>query len=87
MDWDFFETYGAVISGVIGGIGIKIIDKMLTRRSETFVESTKLREEMRQENAALRQENRTLEAEVDLWKEKYYNKVEEVLHLPPSGSL
>lgn len=87
MDWDFFETYGAVISAVVGGLGIKIIDKMLSKRSETYVEAAKIREDLRAENVILRQENTALELDRDHWREKYYSHVEQVLHLPSSGSL
>jgi hypothetical protein len=88
MNWDFFETYGALLSAVLGGLGIKVIDKMLTRRSETFVESARIREEIRQENLTLRHNNKELEDEVDAWKLRYYEVIEHNLHIhPTSGSL
>lgn len=73
---DFFETYGAAIAAILGGIGVKIIDKMLTKRSETFLEGAKIRDELRSENTLLRQELEQLEADRNDWREKFYAAVE-----------
>ena len=73
---DFFQTYGAAIAAILGGIGVKIIDKMLTKRSETFLEGAKLRDELRSENTFLRQEVEQLELDRNEWREKFYAAVE-----------
>ena len=73
---DFLETYGAAVAAILGGIGVKIIDKMLTKRSETFLEGSKMRDELRSENTLLRQELEQLELERNEWREKFYAAVE-----------
>lgn len=84
LDWDWLESSGALISTVLTAIGIKLIDKIISKRSEKISDTN----ETRAENSALRHENRALEAEIDLWKEKYYDKVERSLFPShSSGSL
>ena len=73
---DFLDTYGAAVAAILGGIGVKIIDKMLTKRSETFLEGSKIRDELRSENNLLRQELEQLELERNEWREKFYSAVE-----------
>ena len=88
------DTYGAAIAAILGGLGVRVIDKMLTKRSETFLEATKLRDELRSENTLLRGELELLEVDRDEWREKYYAAIEqhimELEHqhdIPPSGSM
>ena len=73
---DFLNTYVAALAAILGGIGVKIIDKMLTKRSETFLEGSKIRDELRSENTTLRQELEQLEADRNEWREKFYGAVE-----------
>lgn len=73
---NFLENYGAGIAAILGGIGVKMIDKMLTKRSETFLEGSKLRDELRSENTALRQDLEQMEAERNDWREKFYASLE-----------
>lgn len=73
---NFFETYGAPLGALLGGIAAKIIDKILVKRSQTFLEATRLRDELRSENSTLRQQLEQLELDRNEWREKYYAVVE-----------
>jgi hypothetical protein len=93
------DTYGAAIAAILGGLGVRMLDKMLTKRSETFLEATKIRDELRSENTLLRRDLEFIEVERNEWREKYYAAVEahindmdaqhvitEKLDIIPSGS-
>lgn len=89
---DFFETYGAGFAALLGGVGVKIIDKMLSKRSEPTSDTVNaLREELaelRRDLDAAREDIDKFRAEADEWRTKYWNKVAETLHPTnvPSGS-
>lgn len=73
---DFFETYGAAIAAVFGGIGVKIVEKVLTKRSDRFSEESRIRRELRSELEAKREEVESLKKETDTWRAKYYEQME-----------
>jgi len=94
---DFFETYGAPLGALVGGLAAKLIDKILVKKSQTFLEATRLRDELRSENALLRQQLEQIELDRNEWRDKYYSAVEShiveleshisELENPSSGSL
>jgi archaellum component FlaC len=63
----------ALIGTLCGGIGLKVLEHWLGRSKVKFDESTKLREELRTELNALREEIKALEVEVDKWRRDYYD--------------
>lgn len=63
----------ALIGTLCGGIGLKVLEHWLGRSKVKFDESTKLREELRTEVNGLRDEIKSLEAEVDKWRKDYYD--------------
>lgn len=76
MNLDFIDTYASALAAILGGIGVKIIEKLLSRRSEKFNEAKSIREELRQEIISLREELETWRNEAEEWRNKYYDKVE-----------
>lgn len=67
----------AVISSVLGGVVLKVLEKWLGKNAERRVD----RQDWRSELAELRTRLDTVEAEVDAWKEKYYTAREEIAAL------
>jgi len=63
----------ALIGTVCGGMGLKVLESWLGRNKVKIDEATTLRNELRQEIADLRAENRELEKEVDRWRMDYYD--------------
>lgn len=77
---------GLIIATVIG-IFSKWVEKMMHRSTEHFSEATQLRKELREEINNLvsqlnteKQDNKALREELDEWKTKYYEKIEETRH-------
>jgi len=84
MMMDSFETWAAAAAAVIGGGLVKVVDKLLSKRSEAFNESQKIRDELRLEIDSLRDQldryKKELEAwkeEADEWRAKYWEQVEQ----------
>lgn len=79
MSLDLTENYVSIIAAVFGGIGVKLLERLSAKRSEKFSEAVRIREELRLEVNTLREELDELKQEVSVWREKYYQKVEEAL--------
>jgi hypothetical protein len=58
---------------VLGGVGLRYIDHLLTRKRQTLDEGAAWRKELRDESNARKQEIDELEAEVDKWRTMYYD--------------
>jgi predicted nucleic acid-binding Zn-ribbon protein len=63
----------ALIGTLCGGAGLKLLEHWLSRSKVKIDEATKLRDELRVEITALREETKELEKETDQWRQKYYN--------------
>ena len=70
------EKYMPLITAAFGGIGVKVLDKVMSRRSETFNESSKIRNELRGEIEILRKDVEEWKTEADEWRRKYWEQVE-----------
>lgn len=81
MPFEIFEASAAVLAALFGGLGVKLLEKLMSKKSEAFTEATQLREELRTEKAILRAEADEWKDEADKWREKYYDAVEENLQL------
>ena len=68
-------------SALFGGAGVKILEKLLARKSEQFLEAEKIRAELRDEIEFLKTEMEKLSAEVVLWRERYWTFYEEAAQL------
>jgi hypothetical protein len=85
MSFNVIDTYAAAFAAVFGGIGVKVLDKLMSKRSEQFLEATKIREELRAEVVSLRKEVDDMQVEVDVWREKYYDQMNQNLILNQIG--
>jgi hypothetical protein len=65
-----------LITAIFGGIGVKVLDKILSKRSDVFNESVKIREELRTQIDSLRTELEEWKTEADEWRKKYWEQVE-----------
>lgn len=63
----------ALIGTLCGGLGLKILEHWLGKSKVKIDEASKLRDELRIEIVAQRDEIKTLEAEVDKWRKDYYD--------------
>jgi vacuolar-type H+-ATPase subunit I/STV1 len=67
-----YGTLGALVAGTI----LKLINKILERRSDQLTEHTILRKELREELDTVKEELCALQTALDEWKQKYYHQVE-----------
>lgn len=65
-------TVIALIGTVMGGVGLKVAEHWLGRNKVRVDDAARLRDELRLEITAQREEIKTLETEVDHWKKDYY---------------
>jgi peptidoglycan hydrolase CwlO-like protein len=63
------------VAAILGGIGFKIVERFLNAK-EFVSEHTTLRSELRSELTVVKEEIISLRAEVDTWRERYYDQVE-----------
>lgn len=71
----------ALIGTVTGGVGLKVLEHWLGRNRVRTDDATRLRDELRTEITSLREENRQMEADVDKWREEYYNLRDKYINL------
>lgn len=71
----------ALVATVCGGVGLKVVEHWLGRNKVRIDDATQIRDELRLEIAALRDENKELEAEITKWREDYYRVRERELKL------
>lgn len=62
----------ALIGTLCGGIGLKVLEHWLGKSKLRVDEASKLRDELRIEINAQRQEIKELEISVDKWRSEYY---------------
>lgn len=65
----------AAISGLLIGVGLRIIEKFLNKGKDQLEEHVALRKELREELDAVKEELYGLRKEVDEWREKYYDQL------------
>lgn len=63
----------ALIGTLCGGLGLKVLEHWLGKSKVKIDEATKLRDELRIELTAQKEEIRQLESEVDKWRKDYYD--------------
>lgn len=82
----------ALIAAVFGGVGLKVLEKALNRGKEKMDLAAQIRAELRSDQAALRKEIENfrvevkhLEDQLDKWRTKYYELLEQfyVLGIKP----
>lgn len=63
----------ALIGTLFGGVAIKVAEKWLGKSKERTDDAAQIRDELRIEISAQRDEIKVLEREVSKWREEYYN--------------
>jgi hypothetical protein len=63
----------ALVAAIFGGAGLKLLENIFSRSQAKSDLATQLREELRRDVAALREEIDDIDESLDSWKQKYYN--------------
>jgi chromosome segregation ATPase len=71
------EAGTAILSAIFGGAGVKIIDKILSHRSEYLDENHRMRGELREQIEALTEELESTKIHSDEWRGKYWTLFED----------
>lgn len=74
-------TVVALIGTVMGGVGLKAAEHWLGRNKVKVDDATRLRDELRLEITAQREEIRQLEQEALRWREEYFSMYEKYIKL------
>lgn len=72
------ETLAVLLGGgALGAMATSIFKYLTNRREQTLTNEEKLREELQEQIDALKEEVKELRAEVNSWREKYFEIYEE----------
>lgn len=71
----------ALIGTVCGGVGLKMAEHWLGRSKVKVDDAARMRDELRLEITAQREEIKQLEADVDKWRGEYYDLRDKYIHL------
>lgn len=71
----------ALIGTVCGGVGLKMAEHWLGRSKVKVDDAARIRDELRIEIVAQREEIKQLEADVDKWRDEYYNMRDKYINL------
>lgn len=66
------EPWVALVSALISGVSVKAVDHFYIAREKRFDDAVTIRQELRAEVRGLNQQLRTLQQELDGWKDRYY---------------
>jgi hypothetical protein len=70
------QIWVALISAVLGGVGLKLIDTFFLSKEKKADVASEFRDELREEMKAQREEIKLLRADIDKWKLRYYGLLE-----------
>jgi uncharacterized coiled-coil DUF342 family protein len=70
FDMTNIKDYAPLVTAIFGGVGVKMLEKVMSKRSDEFNESSKIREELRQQINSLRTEIEAWKKEADEWREE-----------------
>jgi predicted nuclease with TOPRIM domain len=73
------QAWLALFAALLGGSGLKVIEYWLNRSKTQDDSAAAMRTELREEVRNLREELRTVEEQLDLWRGKYYELMEEFM--------
>jgi hypothetical protein len=77
----------ALAASVMGGVGLKVAEHWLGRNKVRIDDATQIRDELRKEIAALREENRLQEIDLIKWREEYFALRERLFRLETALTL
>jgi seryl-tRNA synthetase len=66
------DPFFALIAALFGGVGLKIIEFLLSRSSAKNDLQTQMRSELRTDVVSLKDELEEIEIRLDEWRKKYY---------------
>ena len=66
-------TVTAVVGTIFGGVGLRLVEHWLSRNKVRVDDAARIRDELRLEITAQREEIKQLEDDVDKWKNEYYD--------------
>lgn len=81
---DFSNSQDALIAlfgTIFGGAGLEIIRRILAKSKEKEDSATAFRNELRTELTSLKVEMSTVEKELDMWRQKYYELFEKYIFI------
>lgn len=67
----------ALIGTLFGGVVLKVVESLLNRGKTQSDVAAQIRTELRTDIQALRDEIRKVETELDMWKSKYYDLLDQ----------
>lgn len=73
------QAWLALIGALLGGSGLKVIEHWLNRSKIKEDTAAQMRTELRDEIKNLREELRSVEDELDKWRGKYYELMDEFM--------
>lgn len=73
------QAWLALIAALLGGSGLKLIEHWLNRSKVRDDAAAEMRTELREEIKGLREELRSVEDELDKWRGKYYELMDEFM--------
>ncbi|QIN94114.1 hypothetical protein PP459_gp119 [Streptomyces phage Wakanda] len=73
------QAWLALFAALLGGSGLKVIEYWLNRSKVQQDSATAMRTELREEVRGLREELRHVEEQLDLWRGKYYELMDEFM--------
>lgn len=73
------QAWLALFAALLGGSGLKVIEYWLNKSKTRDDSALAMRTELREEVRSLREELRTVEEQLDLWRGKYYELMEEFM--------
>lgn len=73
------EAYLALAGAVFGGGGLKVIEYWLTKSKSKDDSAAQFRTELREEVKSLREELRKVEDDLDKWRGKYYELMDQFI--------
>jgi len=73
------QAWLALLGALLGGSGLKFIEYWLSRSKVREDAAAQMRTELRDEIKVLREELRTVEDELDKWRGKYYELMDEFM--------
>lgn len=73
MDIELLNLIFVLAGSIFGGVGVKLVDKLLSRRQEMAEVNGDYRDELRIDAVSLRKELRLMYEELDSWREKYFD--------------
>lgn len=76
---DINQAWLALLGALLGGSGLKIVEYWLNRSKIKEDAASQMRTELRNDIKGLREELRVVEDELDKWRGKYYELMDEFM--------